>query len=245
MTDNYVYLLRDNDAVGVVDPADAAPVIAALEAHDLKLTHIFNTHHHADHIDGNAELKKRYGAAVVAPRANAQQIPMLTQAAADGDHFEFGGQTVRVLGTPGHTLGHLAYWFPEAEAVFTGDTLFAAGCGRLFEGTAQQMWDSLKRLRGLPGHTRVYCGHEYTLSNVRFALTIDPKNEELAGYADTAADLRAEGKPTIPTTIGAEREINPFLRADDPRLQAGIGMAGASPVSVFGEIRRRKDHFKG
>ncbi|NYZ11499.1 hydroxyacylglutathione hydrolase [Azospirillum sp. RWY-5-1] len=245
-SDNYVYLLRDpeSDAVGVVDPGDAAPVVEALERRGWRLTHILNTHHHNDHIGGNAALKARYAATVIGAAADAHRIPELDVTLGDGDTAAFGGQTARVIDTPGHTVGHIAFWFEGAEALFCGDTLFALGCGRLFEGTAAQMWGSLRALRALPEATRVYCGHEYTLSNARFAVTVDPENDELQRRFAAIKAMRERGEPTIPSTIAEERRTNPFLRADDAQVQAAIDMAGADPGRVFAELRRRKDGFR-
>ena len=245
LSDNYVYLAHDRDsgATAVVDPAEAAPVLAALEQRGWTLTHILNTHHHADHIGGNEELKARFGVPIVGPRADAERIPGIDVEVGDGDTYDFAGHQARVFDTPGHTRGHIAFWFPDSEALFCGDTLFALGCGRLFEGTPAQMWDSLGKLRALPDATRVYCGHEYTQSNARFALTIEPDNEELRARAAAVDALRAKGEPTIPSTLGEEKRTNPFLRADVPEVQEAVGMAGADPAAVFGEIRRRKDNF--
>lgn len=244
-SDNYIYLLRDpsSDAIGVVDPGDAQPVIEALDRRGWTLTHIFNTHHHNDHIGGNHALKARTGADVIGARADVARIPDMETCLGEGETISFGTQTAHVLFVPGHTSGHIAFWFPDAKAVFCGDTLFALGCGRLFEGTPAQMWSSLKKLRDLPDDTRVYCGHEYTLSNARFAVTIEPGNEALQTRAKEIAAKRERGEPTIPTTIGEERRTNPFLRADVPAVQAAIGRTGADPVEVFAEIRRRKDNF--
>jgi hydroxyacylglutathione hydrolase len=167
----------------------------------------------------------------------------LDETVKEGDTYRFGTQEVRVFETPGHTSGHISLWFPEASVLFSGDTLFALGCGRLFEGTPAQMWHSLLKLRLLPDETRVYCGHEYTLSNAKFAVTVDPNNSALKERAADIAVLRDSGKPTIPTTLGVEKATNPFLRADDADVAAAVGLAGADPVEVFGEIRRRKDTF--
>ncbi len=245
--DNYIYVLRDaaSGKVGVVDPGDAAPVRAELERRGWSLTHIFLTHHHDDHIGGAGELKERYGASVVGARADSHRIPGLDVMLGDGDRTVFGGQTARVIAVPGHTSGHIAFWFEAADSLFCGDTLFSLGCGRLFEGTPAQMWDSLQELRALADQTRVYCGHEYTQSNGRFALAVDPGNAALHRRMEEVAELRDRNQPTIPTSIGLERRTNPFLRADDPGVQAAVGMAGAPAVEVFAELRRRKDHFRG
>jgi len=244
-SDNYVYLFKDpaSEAVGIVDPGEAEPVLAALDRLGWRPTHIFNTHHHADHIGGNGVLKQRFGCTIVGPAADRHRIPDLDVAVGEEDTYRFGSQEVRVFETPGHTSGHISLWFSEASALFSGDTLFALGCGRLFEGTPAQMWNSLLKLRALPADTRIYCGHEYTLSNARFAVTVDPDNPALKERAADIVILRDAGKPTIPTTLGVERATNPFLRADDPGVAAAVGLAGADPVEVFAEIRRRKDRF--
>lgn len=245
--DNYIYVLRDaaSGKVGVVDPGDAAPVIAELDRRGWAPTHVFLTHHHDDHIGGAAALKARYGATVIGAKADAHRIPGLDVALDDGARTVFGEQPVRVIAVPGHTSGHIAFWFEGAEALFCGDTLFALGCGRLFEGTPDQMWDSLGKLRVLSESTRVYCGHEYTLSNARFAVTVDPGNAALQARARSIAAMRERGEPTIPSTIGLERRTNPFLRADDPAVQTAVGLPGAPPERVFAEIRSRKDQFRG
>lgn len=245
-SDNYIYLLRDpaSGAVGVVDPGDAAPVIDALETRGWRLTHVFNTHHHADHIGGNAALKARYEPDVIGFRGDAARIPEMETCLGDGDTVAFGATAARVMEVPGHTLGHIAFHFADDGAVFCGDTLFALGCGRLFEGTPDQMWDSLCALRTLPDSTRIFCGHEYTLSNARFAVTVDPDNAELRACLAAIETMRANGEPTIPTTMADERRLNPMLRADVPQVQRAVGMEGAAPAKVFAEIRRRKDTFR-
>jgi hydroxyacylglutathione hydrolase len=244
--DNYIYLLRtrDSDDVGVVDAGDAAPALAELERQDLTLTHIFNTHHHLDHMGGNDALKTRFPQAkLVGPKSEVERIPSMDVTVADGDMVGFGTLTFKVIEVPGHTRGHIALWTVDGQAVFCGDTLFAMGCGRMFEGNAAQMWASLSKLKGLPPDTRVYCGHEYTQNNARFAVTVDPENAALARRFDEVKQLRAAGKPTIPSTIGLENETNPFLRADAPGIARAVGLAGADPVTVFAEIRQRKDNF--
>jgi hydroxyacylglutathione hydrolase len=244
--DNYIYLLRQpgSDAVGIVDAGDAAPAIAELDRLGLTLTHIFSTHHHPDHAGGNDALKARFpNATLVAPGSEVERIPGIDLPVGDGDKVEFGALSFKVIAVPGHTRGHIALFTEKGQAVFSGDTLFAMGCGRMFEGDADQMWASLGKLKWLPSNTRVYCGHEYTLNNARFALTVDPENPKLAERAEEVERLRAEGKPTIPSTIGLENETNPFLRADDPAIAKAIGMMGADPVKVFAEIRLRKDNF--
>ena len=245
LSDNYIYLLHEADSgtTAVVDPAEPGPVIAALERHGRSLDWILNTHHHMDHIGGNAALKERYGARIVGPRAEVSRIADMDRTVGQGDEVAVGGETARVFETPGHTSGHIAYWFETSKALFCGDTLFALGCGRLFEGTPAQMWDSLSKLRDLPDETRIYCGHEYTAGNAQFAVTIEPDNAELAARAEEIAATRARGEPTIPSLLGLEKRTNPFLRADLPELQAAIGMPNASTVTAFAEVRGRKDRF--
>jgi hydroxyacylglutathione hydrolase len=245
LKDNYGYLLNDPESgeTAIVDPSEPEPVLAALAATGWRLTHILNTHHHFDHIGGNQALKAATGARIAGPAADRHRIPDLDTLLAEGDTYRIGTSTLRVIEVPGHTSGHIALFFDDDRALFSGDTLFALGCGRLFEGTAAEMWRSLVKLRALPGETRVYCGHEYTQSNCRFALSVEPGNAALAVRAEEITKLRSEGWPTIPSTIELECRTNPFLRADLPELQAAIGMAGAEPVAVFAELRRRKDSF--
>lgn len=246
LSDNYNFLLtvEGGDAVGVVDPSEAAPIVAALERRGLRLTHILNTHHHRDHIGGNEELRARYGAAIVGPASETARIPQMDVLLGDGDVYEFGGRRAEIFFVPGHTTGHIAYWFAEDAALFCGDTLFSLGCGRLFEGTPAQMWKSLTRLRALPPETRVYCAHEYTMSNGKFALTVEPDNQALRARMDEVARMRAAGLSTVPSTIGLERETNPFLRADVAELQKAAGRFGEDPVAVFAAIRQAKDGFR-
>ncbi len=245
LTDNYVYLARDpaGGACAAVDPAVAAPVLAALDRLGWRLTHVLNTHHHGDHVGGNLELKKATGCTIVGGRSDAGRIPGIDVAVSGGDIVELGTHTAQVLDVPGHTRGHIAYWFADSFALFCGDTLFSLGCGRLFEGTAGQMWSSLRKLRALPDDARVYCAHEYTNANADFALTVEPDNPDLQARADEVLALREAGKPTVPSTMAMERAANPFLRADDPALQSAAGLAGRDAVSVFAEIRSRKDRF--
>jgi hydroxyacylglutathione hydrolase len=245
LKDNYVYLLHDpaSGATAVVDPAVAEPVLAILRETGWRLTHILNTHHHGDHVGGNGELKATTGATIVGPRADRARIPLIDVEVGEGDTYTVGTQTARVFDVPGHTRGHIAYWFEDSGALFCGDTMFMLGCGRLFEGTPQQMWSSLLKLRALPAETRVYCAHEYTQSNARFALIIDPENAVLKARSREIDAARDTGRPTVPATLEVERRTNPFLRADDPALQRAVGMGGADPVAVFAEIRHRKDVF--
>ena len=245
LSDNYVYLLHDSDtgATAVVDPGEAAPVEAALAERGWTLSQIVNTHHHHDHIGGNAALKAKYRAQLIGPRAEAARIPGMDVTVGAGDGVEIAGHEATVYETPGHTSGHISFHVPDSRALFCGDTLFALGCGRMFEGTPAQFWASLSTLRGLPGDTRIYCGHEYTQSNARFALSVDGGNAALRARAVEIDRLRSAGRPTVPSTLAEELGTNPFLRADDPAMAAAVGKAGAAPAEVFAEIRRRKDTF--
>jgi hydroxyacylglutathione hydrolase len=245
LKDNYLWLAVEPEAqaVAIVDPAEAPPVRAALDRLGLRLTHILNTHHHRDHTGANLELKDAFGVTIVGPRADRDRIPGIDVAVGEGDRVRLGAAEAQVFDVPGHTRGHIAYWFADSDALFCGDTLFALGCGRLFEGTPQQMWSSLSKLRALPDSARVYCAHEYTLSNARFALTVDAGNAALKSRAAAVARARDMDQPTVPSTLGEERATNPFLRADRPELAAAVGLTGADPATVFGAIRARKDSF--
>jgi hydroxyacylglutathione hydrolase len=245
LKDNYAYLVFDRAAAvcAVVDPSEAAPVSAALAQRKLVLTHILNTHHHHDHVGGNLALKQATGAAIVGAANDCARIPGLDQGVGEGETFRLGTHEARVLEIPGHTSGHIAYWFEAARAVFTGDTLFLMGCGRLFEGTPAMMWASLTKLVALPDDTRIYCGHEYTLNNGRFALTLEPGNQALQARMKETEKLRTSGKSTVPATLALEKKTNPFLRAGSAKIRGTLGMAKASDVDVFAEIRRRKDAF--
>ncbi|HEX2581281.1 MAG TPA: hydroxyacylglutathione hydrolase [Dongiaceae bacterium] len=243
LRDNYAWLLiaRSGKEAAILDPSEAAPVLSLLERLQIKLTHILNTHHHHDHCGGNERLRAETGAPIFGPEYDRGRIPGLTHGLREGDTFSFDGTSARIFHIPGHTTGHIAYVFPEA--VFCGDTLFSLGCGRLFEGTAEQMWHSLVRLRELPDQTAVYCGHEYTESNHRFAMSLEPDNAALAKLGEEIAAKRQAGKTTVPSTVGVEKAFNPFLRADDPALAACLGLARQDPVEIFAALRDRKDKF--
>ncbi|MBV6631575.1 MAG: hydroxyacylglutathione hydrolase [Alphaproteobacteria bacterium] len=243
LNDNYIYLLiaEDGEHVGVVDPGDAGPVIKAVDHAGLKPTHIFNTHHHGDHTAGNHALKQRFDATVIGPASETGRIPELDEMVREGETVSFGPHTAKVIETPGHTSGHIIFWFEEEKIAFVGDTLFVMGCGRLLEGNADQMWDSLTKLMAMPADTQLYCGHEYTVANARFARSVDPTNDALSDRLRMVEGLRSRGLATVPTTMAEELATNPFLRAGDADIQAHLDMQGADPNAVFAEIRRRKD----
>jgi hydroxyacylglutathione hydrolase len=245
LSDNYAYLITDavQGLCAVVDPSEAGPVREKLAGSGRRLTHILNTHHHPDHVGGNQELKAEFGAVVVGPEKDRARIPSLDIGVDENAPWQFGSKTVNVLEIPAHTRGHIAFAFLEDKAVFTGDTLFAMGCGRLFEGTPAMMWAAMQKLMTLPDDTRVYCGHEYTLSNGRFALAMEPGNTDLQARMREVEELRAKGLPTIPTTIGLEKRTNPFMRPASPELRRTLGMEKAHDVDVLAETRRRKDNF--
>jgi len=247
LTDNYAYLLRDRATgrTAVVDPSEGEPVIRELERRGLELDFVLNTHHHWDHVGGDQTLKERYGCPVVGPAYDRHRLSVLDQGLTEGDTFFLGEQEARVLHVPGHTTGHIALWFPDGEAVFCGDTLFSLGCGRMFEGTPEQMWASLERLRALPAVTCVYCGHEYTEANARFALAVEPENIDLQAKAREVRERRATGLPTIPSTIGEERLTNPFFRPQSPEIRRRLHLEEAQDVEIFAELRRLKDEFRG
>jgi hydroxyacylglutathione hydrolase len=243
LSDNFGVLIRDAGAgvVASIDAPDAGAVAAALATQGWRLTHILTTHHHADHTGGNLALKRETGCTIIGPSREAAKIPGIDRPVGEGEAIAFGGYEVEVLDTPGHTGGHITYWIPSAGVAFVGDTLFAIGCGRVIEGTAQMMWQSLQKLMALPKETSIYCGHEYTQANARFALTIEPENAALQQRAKAVAEMRAAGKATLPTTIGLELETNPFLRPHAPAIQRRLGMVGKPEWQIFGEIRERKN----
>ena len=245
LNDNYVYLAHcpKSGQTAVVDPAVVGPVLDTLKQTGWTLTHILNTHHHGDHTGGNLELKAETGCTIVGPRADKDRIPGIDVEVGDNDSYTMGEATAQVFDVPGHTRGHIAYWFADSDALFCGDTLFVMGCGRLFEGTPKQMVQSLSKFDALPGQTRVYCAHEYTQNNGRFALTVEPGNDALKALMKDVDAKRAKGIPTVPSTLEQERATNPFLRPSSANIQATLGMQGADIVDVFAEVRRLKDSF--
>ena len=243
LNDNYGYLVHDpaTKATASIDAPEAGPVIKALEKEGWKLTDILVTHHHGDHVGGVAELKQKFNCRVVAPHDKSKAIANADLRVKEGDTVKVGSLSARVLETPGHTLDHISYLFDADKALFAADTLFSIGCGRVFEGNYPMMWNSLLKLRALPDDTRVYCGHEYTAANVKFALTIEPENAALKARADEVTKQRAANQPTVPTLLGEEKKANVFLRADLPSVAANVGMSGKAAADVFGEIRERKN----
>lgn len=244
-TDNFGVLVHDPETglTASIDAPDADAVIAAADRRGWTISHIFTTHHHTDHVEGNLALKEKYGCEIIGPINEAVAIPGLDMTMSDDDTFLFGEHPVRVIETPGHTAGHICYHFTDDKLLFAADTLFALDCGRLFERPPADMWHSLQKLAVLPDETAIYFGHEYTLSNARFALTIDPDNERLKARAAEIEALRAEGRFTIPTTLALEKETNPFLRAGDPAIRRNLLMETKTNEEVFAEIRKRKDNF--
>lgn len=247
LTDNYIYVAHEPfaDVYAVIDPAEAAPVQECLESRGAKLDFILNTHHHGDHVGGNLALKRHYACSIIGPDADAARIPGIDVALADGDEFALGETKGTVLDVPGHTRGHIAFWFRDDAVLFCGDTLFALGCGRLFEGTPAQMWRSLSKLRELPDETLVYCAHEYTQANAKFAVEIEPDNGLLQARYQDIAVARGHGEATVPSRLGLEKLTNPFLRPHVTGIRETLGMTGMDDEAIFAEIRRRKDSFRG
>ena len=245
LADNYAYLAHDDatETTAVIDVPEALPVLNALRARGWRASHILITHHHNDHIAGVEALAAATGARVFGARADAHRLPPLDEPLDEGDSLRIGMDEGRVIAVPGHTTGHIAFYFPASRAVFTADSLMACGCGRLFEGTPAQMWNSLTKLSMLPDETLVCSGHEYTLSNIRFALSVDPGNGALQARAERSAALRAQGAPTVPVTLAEEKATNPFLRAASPALRTATGLPSGDPGDVFAALRAMKDSF--
>lgn len=245
LTDNYIYVIHDSigGKTAAIDPAITEPVLDVLNKNDWRLDYIFNTHHHSDHVGGNLQLKQLTGCKIVGSASDRIRIPGIDIEVTDGDEFKLGEETFQAFDTPGHTSGHIVYYSANSSALFCGDTLFSLGCGRLFEGSAEQMWHSLQKLKALPGNTRVYCAHEYTQANGRFALTLEKDNHELQRRVSEVAKLRAQKQPSVPSTIGLELATNPFLREQSPNLRAAVAAKDDSPAQVFAKIRLLKDQF--
>ncbi len=243
--DNFGVLVHDPQS-GLtlsIDAPEEGPIREALEREGWRLSHILTTHHHDDHVSANEALKARFGAEIIGPADEAARIPGLDRPVRGGDRFALGAIAVEVIDTPGHTAGEISYFLPGEKALFAADALFSLGCGRLFEGDAAQMWESLQRLRALPDDTMLYCGHEYTATNARFALDVDPGNLLLQERVKEVEALRVQHRATLPVELGREKRTNPFLRADDPELQAAFGMASADPVSVFAALREKRNGY--
>ncbi|MEL6781099.1 MAG: hydroxyacylglutathione hydrolase [Pseudomonadota bacterium] len=242
--DNYGFLAHDpaSGETAAIDTPDAEKYLSEAASRGWTITQIWNTHWHADHAGGNEAIKAETGCKIVGPKGEAGKIPGIDREVGGGDAVTLGDVEARVIDVPGHTLGHIAFHVPASSLAFVGDALFALGCGRLFEGTPEMMWESLSRLKALPAETTIYCAHEYTQSNARFAVTVDPENAALAAYANEVDTRRAAGEWTVPTTLSKELAANPFLRADDVGLQTAMGHVGDA-VATFAEVRRRKDSF--
>jgi hydroxyacylglutathione hydrolase len=246
-TDNYIYLLHDEftGQTAVVDPADAEPVMRVLLEKGWSLDYIFNTHHHADHVDGNLALKQYTACKIVASYFDRHRIPGIDIAVAEGEQITLGGYSWQILQTPGHTLGHIVFYSADTQTLFSGDTLFSMGCGRLFEGSAEQMWHSLQVLKNLPRYTRVYCAHEYTQGNARFAASLEADNMILQQRIQEVEQLRNANLPTLPTTIGLEIDTNPFFRETSPSIRRVLNLAtDTGSIDAFTAIRRKKDNFQ-
>lgn len=243
LSDNYCVLLHvpETGATLAIDAPDAGAIEAELDKRGWQLSDLFLTHHHNDHTGGAARLKERYGCTITGPAGEAERIGRLDREVDEKTPLTFAGRNVRVIETPGHTLGHIAYYFPDEELAFTGDTLFALGCGRIFEGDAEGMWAALQKLMSLPDTTRIYCGHEYTLSNGRFAMTVEPENADLKSRMAEIEALRAANQPTLPTTLAREKATNPFLRPNSPAIRARLGLERVPDWKVFERLRELKN----
>ena len=245
LSDNYAFLLRDHDSgkVACIDVPEAAPILAALKERDWALSQIWLTHHHDDHVQGLAEVLAHHDANVIGAKNDAHRLPPLDRKVDEGDTITLGALEAEVLDVSGHTVGHLAFYVPAAATAFTADSLMALGCGRLFEGPPAQMWNSLQKMMAWPADTTICSGHEYTASNAKFALTVDPDNVDLISRVTDIETARKNGQPTVPSQLSTELKTNPFLRAADPGIRANLGMQTASDSEVFAEIRKRKDNF--
>ncbi|SDO12943.1 hydroxyacylglutathione hydrolase [Lutimaribacter pacificus] len=245
LSDNYAYLAHDRETgeTALVDIPEAGPILDELDRRGWRLSHILITHHHPDHVQGIDAILAAHPARVVGAAADAHRLPPLDVAVKEGDSVRIGGETGHVIDVSGHTIGHIAFHFPQSHVAFTADSLMALGCGRVFEGTFDQMYDSLQKLAALPPETLICSGHEYTAANARFAMSIEPGNPDLISRVGRIEEARAKGLPTVPSLLSVELATNPFLRADQPGVQDGVDMPGADPARVFAEVRRRKDAF--
>jgi hydroxyacylglutathione hydrolase len=245
LTDNYIYIIHEPNSkeTAVVDPAIAQPVLDLLNSNGWRLNYILNTHHHSDHVGANLELKKQTDCQIIGFEKDQKRIPGIDIKLKQEDEVKLGNQIAKVIETPGHTLGHIVYYFADSDALFCGDTLFSMGCGRLFEGTAEQMWHSLQHLKSLPKQTKIYCAHEYTQANSQFALTLEADNKQLSYRIEEVNNLRADNKATIPSSLEQELMTNPFLREDSLALQQSVDMVGMPAIDVFRKIRQLKDDF--
>ena len=243
LDDNYAYIVKGPDGVCLIDAPEAEPIIDALEERGWHLGAILLTHHHGDHVQGVEELREKYGCKVMGPKAEETKMPRLDMALTEGMNGGNGSAYTVPMEVPGHTLGHMAYYFPNAGVVFTADSLMAFGCGRVFEGTMEMMWNSLQKFMALPPETLVYSGHEYTAANGRFAETIEPNNPDLIARVEAVAAKRAKGEPTVPSTIAEELATNPFLRGDSPEVQKSVNAVGKDAGTVFARVRQAKDTF--
>ena len=241
LEDNYIYLLTWNSSALVVDPAESKPILSLLDQENATLKNILITHYHDDHTAGNEALKKKTGCRIIGPEDD--RVPGLDRSVAEGEELIVGPFSIEVLSTPGHTKPHVVYFFRDLHLLFSGDLLFAGGCGRLFEGSAQEMWSSLEKVMQLPDDTEIFCGHEYTVKNLGFAQHLEPNNPDIATRLEKARALRNADKPTIPSTIAEEKKTNPFLRAGDSKFKEAVGMPDSDPVEVFASIRELKDNF--
>ena len=245
LTDNYAYIIYDKNSktIGVVDPSEAKPIISFLKKEEMKLNYILNTHHHFDHIGGNLELKKIYNAKVLGFEGDKHRIPGIDITVKDKEVWNFGNSAVKIFHIPGHTLGHICFFFEKEKIVFTGDTLFSLGCGRIFEGDHKQMLDSLNKIKKLPKDTQIYCGHEYTSKNAEFCMKYDSDNVNLKKKFETIKKLRSENLPTIPTTLEDELNTNIFLRCDQNDLKIKLNMKNQEDFKIFKKVRDLKDSF--
>jgi len=245
LNDNYIYLIHDTESgeTAAVDPAVAEPVLSVLKQKKWQLNYIFNTHHHADHVGGNLSLKDHTECKIAGCAADQKRIPGIDIKLSEGDTLKLGSHTIQVISCAGHTTGHIAFYIADTNALFCGDTLFAMGCGRLFEGTAEQMQQSLRKFTTLPLNTKIYCAHEYTAANAQFAHSVEPENQELLSAIERIKHLRSNNQATVPTTLKQELATNPFLRTDSSEIKKTLGMQSKTKLAIFTELRARKNQF--